>query len=108
MKAAEGRSGKPLEHGETSLSRSELERRAFLRGSGVAVGALATLGTLPLTNIRKAQAGAPPAPGAPVTTRKNICTHCSVGCPVIAKVSNPVWIAPEPNYDTPRIRGSHS
>src|SRR3954470_6236311 len=107
MKAAEGRSGKQLEHGETSLPHSELERRAFLRGSGVAVGALATLGTLPLTNIRKAQAGTPPAPGAPVTTRKNICTHCSVGCSVIAKVSNGVWIGQEPDYDSPINRGSH-
>src|SRR3954452_9420801 len=107
MKAAEGRYGKPIEHGETSLSRSELERRAFLRGSGVAVGALATLGTLPLTNIRKAQAGTPPAPGAPVTTRKNICTDCSVGCSVIAEDSNGVWMGQEPDYDSPINRGSH-
>ena len=41
-----------------------LDRRSFLRRSGLAAGALAALGTLPLTGIRKAEAGPPPPPGA--------------------------------------------
>jgi formate dehydrogenase major subunit len=83
------------------------DRRAFLKRSGVTAGALAALGGLPLGNIRKAEAGPPARPGAPVTTRKNICTHCSVGCSVIAEVANGVWIGQEPDYDSPINRGSH-
>jgi formate dehydrogenase major subunit len=85
----------------------EVDRRSFLTRSGIAVGALAALGDLPLGGIRRAEAGPPAAAGATVTTRKNICTHCSVGCSVIAKVANGVWIGQEPDYDSPINRGSH-
>ena len=75
-----------------SHSDGGLDRRAFLRRSGLVAGGLATLGALPLTSVRKAEAGPPPPAGAQVTIRKNICTHCSVGCTVIAEVANGVWI----------------
>src|SRR6266403_1779548 len=84
-----------------------LDRRSFLRRSGLVAGSLTALGSLPLTSIRQAEAGPPPPPGATVTTRKNFCTHCSVGCSVIAKVANDVWIGQEPDYDSPINRGSH-
>jgi len=84
-----------------------LDRRSFLRKSGLVAGGLATLGALPLASVRKAQAGPPPAAGAQVTIRKNICTHCSVGCTVVAEVSNGVWIGQEPAWDSPLNRGSH-
>ena len=84
-----------------------LDRRAFLRRSGLAAGSLAALGALPLGSVRKAEAGPPPAAGAAVTLRKNICTHCSVGCTVIAEVSNGVWVGQEPGWDSPITRGSH-
>src|SRR5882757_8719754 len=88
-------------------SDNNLDRRSFLSRSGLAVGSLAALGSLPLTGIRQAMAGPPPPPGATVTTRKNFCTHCSVGCSVIAEVANGVWIGQEPDYDSPINRGSH-
>ena len=72
------------------------DRRTFLRRSGLAAGGLTALGTLPLGSVRKAKAGPPPPVGAQVTIRKNICTHCSVGCTVIAEVANGVWIGQEP------------
>ena len=84
-----------------------LDRRTFLRRSGVVAGGLAALGTLPLAGMRHAKAGPPAAPGAAVTMTKNICTHCSVGCTVIAEVSNGVWIGQEPGWDSPINRGSH-
>jgi formate dehydrogenase major subunit len=84
-----------------------VDRRSFLRRSGLVAGSLATLGTLPLASVRKAEAGPPPAPGAQVTIRKSICTHCSVGCTVTAEVSNGVWIGQEPSFDSPINRGSH-
>jgi formate dehydrogenase major subunit len=90
-----------------SIEASGLDRRAFLRRSGLTVGGLAALGALPLASVRKAEAGPPPAAGAQVTIRKNICTHCAVGCTVSAEVSNGVWIGQEPSWESPINRGSH-
>ena len=84
-----------------------LDRRSFLRRSGLVAGGLATLGALQLGSVRKAEAGPPPPAGAKVTIRKNICTHCSVGCTVTAEVANDVWIGQEPSWDSPLNRGSH-
>ncbi len=84
-----------------------LDRRSFLRRSGVAAGGLAALGTLSLGAVRKAEAGPPPPAGAQVTMRKSICTHCAVGCTVLAEVANDVWIGQEPAWDSPINRGSH-
>ena len=84
-----------------------MDRRAFLRRSGIAAGSLAAVGALQLGSVRKAEAGPPPARGAAVTLRKNMCTHCSVGCTVMAEVSNGVWIGQEPGWDSPINRGSH-
>ena len=84
-----------------------LDRRSFLRRSGLAAGALTVLGAVPLTSMRKAKAGPPPPPGAAVTIRKNVCTHCSVGCTVIGEVADGVWIGQEPGWDSPINRGSH-
>ena len=84
-----------------------LDRRSFLSRSGLAAGSLATLGTLSLSSVRKAEAGSPPAAGAQVTIRKTLCTHCSVGCTVLAEVSNNVWIGQEYAWDSPINRGSY-
>ncbi|MGH6683314.1 MAG: formate dehydrogenase, partial [Pseudolabrys sp.] len=86
---------------------NRVDRRGFLRRSGIVAGSLAALGALPLASVRKAQAGPPPAKGATVTIHKNICTHCAVGCTVTAEVSNGVWIGQEPSWDSPFNRGSH-
>ena len=88
------------------VSERGLDRRSFLRRSGLA-GGLAGLGALSLGAVRKAEAGPPPPAGAQVTIRKSICTHCSVGCTVTAEVANGVWIGQEPSWDSPINRGSH-
>ncbi|MGC1914489.1 MAG: formate dehydrogenase subunit alpha [Pseudolabrys sp.] len=82
-----------------------LDRRSFLRRSGLVATGLATIGALPLATVRKAEAAGPNMAGA--TIRKSICTHCSVGCTVIAEVSNGVWVGQEPAWDSPINRGSH-
>jgi formate dehydrogenase major subunit len=84
-----------------------VDRRSFLRRSGLAAGGLAALGTLSLATVRKTEAGPPPPRDAMVTRRKNVCTHCSVGCTVIAEVANGVWTGQEPGWDSPISRGSH-
>ncbi|MDX2103316.1 MAG: molybdopterin-dependent oxidoreductase, partial [Alphaproteobacteria bacterium] len=88
------------------LAAGVLDRRAFLRRSGVAVGGLAAIGAIKLGAMKKAEAG-PMRPGVPVQLRKNICTHCSVGCTVIAEVQNGVWVGQEPAWDSPINRGTH-
>ena len=52
-----------------------LDRRTFLRRSGLVAGGLGALGALPLTSVRRAEAGPPPPAGTQVAIRKNICTH---------------------------------
>jgi formate dehydrogenase major subunit len=82
-----------------------LDRRTFLRRSGLVAGGLATIGALPLASVQKAEAAGTNLSGA--TIRKNICTHCSVGCTVLAEVSNGVWVGQEPGWESPINRGSH-
>ncbi|MET0277418.1 MAG: molybdopterin-dependent oxidoreductase, partial [Pseudorhodoplanes sp.] len=84
-----------------------LDRRTFLRRSGLVAGGLAMVGALPLAGMRKAEAAGTMPTGAGITVRKNVCTHCSVGCTVIAEVQNGVWVGQEPGWDSPINRGSH-
>ena len=84
-----------------------IDRRAFLRNSGLAAGGLAAMGTLTAGAVRKAEAMPGGVGGAQLEKRKNICTHCSVGCTVIAEVENGVWVGQEPGWDSPINRGSH-
>jgi formate dehydrogenase major subunit len=83
-----------------------LDRRGFLKRSGLAAGGLGALGALPLAGVHKAEAGFV-APGVAVEIKKSICTHCAVGCTVTAKVQNGVWVGQEPSWDSPINRGSH-
>ena len=83
-----------------------LDRRGFLRTSGLAAGGLAALGGLGMTTVQQAAAGEV-VPGEPSQTRKTVCTHCSVGCSVIARVQNGVWVAQEANFDSPNNLGTH-
>src|SRR5215469_12537136 len=102
IKKTEHRAGRgQLAPPQAGWRQGALDRRAFLERSGLAAGSLAALGSLPLGAVRKAEAGPPPPLGATVTWRKNICTHCSVGCSVLAKVANGVWIGQEPVYQSP-------
>jgi formate dehydrogenase major subunit len=88
------------------LASGTLDRRTFLKRSGLAVGGLAAVGSIQLGSIRKASA-APAQANAPIQIKKNICTHCSVGCTVTAEVQNGVWIGQEPSWDSPINRGTH-
>src|SRR4030088_3233747 len=107
MKRRDGSASRTrLEGIAAGLASGVLDRRAFLRRSGLTVGAGAALGLMPLGSVRKAQAG-PKIIGAATEIRKNICTHCSVGCTVIAEVQNGVWVGQEPAWDSPINRGSH-
>jgi len=82
-----------------------MDRRAFLRRSGIGVGV--GLAGSQLTLVKKAAAADPAAaPSAPVV-RRTVCGHCSVGCAVDAVVENGVWVRQEPVFDSPLNLGSH-
>src|SRR3954451_11549629 len=84
-----------------------VDRRTFLRRSGLATGGLAAIGSLQLGSVKKAKATGTAVSGADVVIKKNICTHCSVGCTVTAEVVNGVWVGQEPSYGSPINRGTH-
>src|SRR5215469_18892850 len=67
-----------------------MDRRAFLKRSGLAAGAGAFASQLPYGVIGKADA-ADEAQGK-IETKRTVCTHCSVGCCIDAVVQNGVWI----------------
>src|SRR3954454_5401736 len=107
IKRKDGSAGRARLQGVAAgLASGVLDRRTFLRRSGLTVGAGAALGLMPLGSVRKAQAG-PKMMGAPIELKKNICTHCSVGCTVIGEVQNGVWVGQEPAWDSPLNRGTH-
>ena len=84
-----------------------MDRRAFLRRSGLGVGAGLAAGQLTL--VRKAQAAdAPAASGkGKIEVKRTVCGHCSVGCAVDAVVENGVWVRQEPVFDSPINLGAH-
>ena len=87
------------------LASGVIDRRTFLRQSGLTVGGLAAIGSIQLGSVRKAQAAGTMVDKPEI--RKNICTHCSVGCTVTAEVVNGVWVGQEPSWDSPINRGTH-
>src|SRR5258708_7358023 len=90
----------------TAPATSGLDRRTFLRRSGLAAGTLAMMSTVRLGSVRAADATGSKA-GTAVEVRKNVCTHCSVGCTVIAEVENGIWTRQQPGWDSPINRGTH-
>jgi formate dehydrogenase major subunit len=86
---------------------ASIDRRTFLRRSGLTIGGLAAVGSFQLGSVKKAAAISPPQPGVPIELKKSICTHCAVGCTVTAEVQNGVWTGQEPSWDSPINRGSH-
>ncbi|PHK94997.1 formate dehydrogenase [Pseudoroseomonas rhizosphaerae] len=107
IKRSEGKAARQrLSSTYQGLSGGGLDRRAFLRQAGLGGAGLAALGGLGLGTVRPAAAGATDF-GQPVQRIKNICTHCSVGCTVVAEVQNGVWVGQEPAWDSPINRGTH-
>ena len=83
-----------------------LDRRSFLRRSGVAAGGLGAVLATKGGMTTRAEA-APAAPAGDTKSVKTVCTHCSVGCTVIATVQNGVWTRQEPGFDSPFNLGAH-
>src|SRR5947207_9100873 len=84
---------------------STMDRRAFLKRSGLVAGAGAFASQLPYQLIGGAHAAAESAPK--VEVKRTVCTHCSVGCSIDAVVENGVWVRQEPVFDSPLNLGAH-
>lgn len=105
-KRTNGSAGGPrLSKALVGLTGSAVDRRAFLKRSGLAASGAAAA-TLPFGRVKKAAAQAQTATGE-LKRVKSVCTHCSVGCTVIAEVQNGVWIGQEPGWDSPFNLGAH-
>ena len=81
-----------------------MDRRTFLKRSGVGVGAGAVASQLPFSMIGAAEAK---ADDGKIEVKRTICTHCSVGCAIDAVVQNGVWVRQEPVFDSPINLGAH-
>ncbi len=85
-----------------------VNRRTFLRHSGVTAGG-AALATVAAPAMVKKVRAAETSPKEDVETeiKLSVCTHCSVGCGVVAEVQDGVWTGQEPDYDSPLNIGGH-
>ena len=85
-------------------SEKVVDRRGILRGSVLAIGGIAGAAALAGHSVKPAQAS---ASAAAAQVKKTVCTHCSVGCTVMAEVQNGVWTGQEPGWDSPINLGAH-
>ncbi|MDQ1278666.1 MAG: formate dehydrogenase major subunit, partial [Thermodesulfobacteriota bacterium] len=87
-----------------------IDRRTFLHRGIVTLGSGALMGLLPLSCMRQATDEEKknfPQPNVQTEYRRSICTHCSVGCGIIAEIQNGVWTGQEPDYESPLNIGAH-
>ncbi len=85
-----------------------INRRTFLQNSGLLAGGAALSSALSFNLMEKAQAGPSVLPESIETKKiKTVCTHCSVGCGIVAEVQNGVWTGQEPAFDHPFNMGAH-
>jgi len=103
--AAPGGLTASLARGVRSALASTMDRRSFLKRSGIGIGAGAAAGALSFDMIGKAEAQQ--AGAAKIEVKRTVCTHCSVGCAIDAVVENGVWVRQEPVFDSPISLGGH-
>src|SRR3546814_5809415 len=95
-KRTNGAAGGPrLSKAIAGVAGGAIDRRAFLKRSGRAAGGIAAA-SIPLGMVKKAEAAS--ATTGNVEIIKSVCTHCAVGCTVMAEVQNGVWIGQEPGW----------
>jgi len=88
-----------------SIADATVSRRDFLKKSGLAVGGIAAVSAAAAGTATKAEAAG--TAGGKVDVIKSVCTHCSVGCTVLAEVQDGVWTGQEPAFDSPFNLGAH-
>src|SRR5450755_2011057 len=96
----------PLARAASALAAKAVDRRAFLKGSGLTAGAAAFASQLPLNLVAEANAQDAKRTGK-TEVKRTVCTHCSVGCAIDAVVTDGVWVRQEPVFDSPINLGAH-
>ena len=91
---------------QTGMRLSTMDRRTFLKRSGLVAGAGAVASQLPYGTMGKASAADDQA-SVKREVHRTVCTHCSVGCAVDAVTENGVWTRQEPVFDSPLNLGAH-
>jgi formate dehydrogenase major subunit len=91
----------------TSVLAKTMDRRTFLKRSGLVAGGGAMATQLPYNMIGSAEAADAAKGETGVEIKRTVCTHCSVGCAVDAVVKNGVWVRQEPVFDSPINLGAH-
>ncbi len=84
-----------------------VNRRAFMSRAGAVLSGGAVAAGLAPSMMQRAEAQSAPATAAATETKRSICSHCAVGCGVIAEVRNGVWTGQEPDFDSPINLGAH-
>ncbi|WP_439517668.1 formate dehydrogenase subunit alpha [Hydrogenophaga sp.] len=84
-----------------------MDRRGFLRRSGLGVGVGLAATQLTLVKKAKAAEGKSIDGTGKIEVKRTICSHCSVGCATDAIVENGVWVRQEPVFDSPINLGAH-
>ena len=108
MKLIRKKAASEVSSGQSRFAGEAIDRRTFLRRSGLALGGAAVATTLPPLMMRKARASmSGPKAGVDTKVVKTICTHCAVGCGIYAEVQNGVWTGQEPAFDHPISLGAH-
>ncbi|SMF55596.1 formate dehydrogenase major subunit [Tistlia consotensis] len=90
-----------------NLASGTIDRRTFLRRSGLAAAGLG-VASVPLMGVRSsAETKAPAESGSPVQVKNSVCTFCAVGCAIKAEVQDGVWIRQAPAFDSPINNGGY-
>ena len=105
-KKSNGAARRPrMQQALASVVGSTVDRRTFLTRSGLLAGGAALATAVPVGAVRKAEAQG--VASATMKVVKSVCTHCSVGCTVLAEVDRGVWVGQEPAFDSPFNLGAH-
>src|SRR5437870_13131739 len=95
-----------LSRGLSGVLVKTMDRRTFLKRSGVGVGGAAVASQLPFSMLGQAEAKEEQTSGK-IEVKRTVCTHCSVGCSIDGVVQNGGWIRQEPVFDSPLNLGAH-
>ncbi len=90
----------------SGASAPTIDRRTFLKRSGLVAGAGAFATQLPYGTVQPARAQNV-GNESKMEVHRTVCTHCSVGCAIDAYTSNGVWVRQEPVFDSPINLGAH-
>ena len=88
----------PVHHLSLVKLLQRLSTEELLRSSGLAVGGIAAVTALSGKMVKPALAT---TAGGNISVKKSVCSHCAVGCTVMAEVQDGVWTGQEPGWDSP-------